>query len=302
MVTSARAVFGRILAALLLLCVPAAAQTPIYAPTTITASGSYYLGNSLIVTSGCNNGIIIAASFVKLNLNGFEIKCTAPVASGSSPIGVLIASNANYAEVYGGSISGWQFGVYGASDAYSSFVHDMNITATNIGVALSGDYSRIRNTTASNIGGRSDTGYAVCFALGGDNAQIMWSACQNAYRQALAAPGVIGEGVGFLVSSGAANSYLQYNTALNGVIEAGNIAVWIGDSTGHNVGFTQARNFNIGMQGGARGTFTRNAFWMSSVVTGTVGVSMVYPQDVVDNLVANYASPGVSSSTNTVLP
>src|SRR5476651_1165640 len=56
------------------------ARTPISsAPFTISASGSYYLTGNLAVTSGA--GIIIAADFVTLDLNGYTISSTAASAA-----------------------------------------------------------------------------------------------------------------------------------------------------------------------------------------------------------------------------
>jgi hypothetical protein len=75
-------------------------RTPISSlPITISTSGSYYLTQSLSVSSG--NGISISASGVTLDLNGFSISSTAASLSGSG-----VAVNAHDVTIKNGSILG----------------------------------------------------------------------------------------------------------------------------------------------------------------------------------------------------
>ena len=71
------------------------ARTPISSvPFTITSSGSYYLTTNLTVNSG--NAITIATNNVTLDLGGFTIASTAPVATGA---GIEIAFTVNLSDV-----------------------------------------------------------------------------------------------------------------------------------------------------------------------------------------------------------
>ncbi len=70
-------------------------------PTTIGASGSYYLTGDLAVTSG--NAITISADNVSLNLKGFTISSTASPAAGTA---VLISTGRSNVSVRNGQIRG----------------------------------------------------------------------------------------------------------------------------------------------------------------------------------------------------
>ncbi len=99
-------------------------RTPISsAPYTITTPGSYYLTTNLTVSTG--NGITINIDGVTLDLNGFTISSTAPIATGFG-ISALNRRNITVANgfIKGGVTNngsgtysgiGFSYGIYGAS-------------------------------------------------------------------------------------------------------------------------------------------------------------------------------------------
>ena len=77
------------------------ARTPISAPFSISASGSYYLTTNLTVSSG--SAIIIAASGVTLDLNGFTLASTEPGATG---VAIWLFGNLSDVAILHGHICG----------------------------------------------------------------------------------------------------------------------------------------------------------------------------------------------------
>lgn len=102
-------------------------RTPIStAPFTISTAGSYYLTTNLTGTAG-QSGVIISASDVTLDLNGFAL-----VGGVSSLNGVSIGSARTNITIRNGSIRGW--GSYGIDAGFivNSRLMDLNVSA-NIG-------------------------------------------------------------------------------------------------------------------------------------------------------------------------
>jgi len=118
-------------------------RTPISSvPLTITQPGSYYLTANVTVSSG--DAITIVANGVTLDLNGFTISSTAPVANGS---GILISNfNSVLSDIiiYNGHISGSVtndgFGTYGGS-GFNSGIESSGYAPGNVrvtGISVSG--------------------------------------------------------------------------------------------------------------------------------------------------------------------
>jgi hypothetical protein len=79
-------------------------RIPIFAPTTITASGNYILSRNVSATSG--NVVTVQASNVSLDLNGFTLS-----GSGTANALVLIADGFSNIEVANGTLSGGAYAV-----------------------------------------------------------------------------------------------------------------------------------------------------------------------------------------------
>ena len=80
-------------------------RTPIGSiPFTITQPGSYYLtGNVAGITAGAVAGIVVAASNVRLDLNGFTLTGNPAVAAH----GIFVEPGAENVKLYGGGIAHW---------------------------------------------------------------------------------------------------------------------------------------------------------------------------------------------------
>jgi hypothetical protein len=131
------------------------ARTPIsVAPFTITASGSYYLTTNVTVSSG--DAITISANNVTLDLNGFTISSTRPVANADIAI-VLNGARTNIS-IYNGHISsgvtnsaagvfggsGFSYGItYSTLPPFNVRVKDVSVS----GVLFFGINLNIENST-----------------------------------------------------------------------------------------------------------------------------------------------------------
>jgi hypothetical protein len=131
-------------------------------PVTILVSGSYRLSSNLLVTDANTSAILIAASNVTIDLNGFSIsgpsQCTGfpvlsciPRASGFSGNGIEAIMGANNISVFNGTIQGMG----------------------NAGIALSGKHIRVENVHAVN---NATGGISV---LGRDSKVLASTASEN---------------------------------------------------------------------------------------------------------------------------
>jgi len=130
------------------------AQTKITKPSTglpykITKSGSYFLGSNLAVTTKTTTAILVSASNVTINLNGFVIS-----GLGGNSTGVGIdASAATGVIIANGTITGYGIGIKLNS---TSTVQNVQIYSNNgDGIAVSGSSCYVSNSV---ITGNSGTG------------------------------------------------------------------------------------------------------------------------------------------------
>ncbi len=132
------------------------ARTPISAaPFTITASGSYYLTTNVTVSSG--DAITISANNVTLDLNGFTISSTRPVATTDTAI-QLNGARTNIS-IYNGHISSGvtntAAGVFGGSGfgtgiSYSTFP-PFNVRVKDVSIAGMLSFGIVLNTGNSTV-------------------------------------------------------------------------------------------------------------------------------------------------------
>jgi hypothetical protein len=113
-------------------------------PVTISRRGKYKLSSGLTVASG-KNGIVVTASEVTIDLNGFAI---AGHSSGLSPSGIH-AGPRNSLTVLNGTISGFRsYGVL--TSGRFAVIEAMRIVGTNEGLQLGDDARIARSTISSN--------------------------------------------------------------------------------------------------------------------------------------------------------
>lgn len=184
---SRRSGFGPALcpAALLLACfltVPRQAgadssRIPVYQTSTLSASGHYYLTRDITVTTSL--GITIAASHVKLDLNGHRILSTY-TSSGA----VISANGYTDIEISNGQIQGGYFGIYMYSPGGVVRIHDLRITGTAYrSMDLEGTAGNTLQVLLENniITSSSDTGVYLDYAQGGLVRGNLVTECTNGY-------------------------------------------------------------------------------------------------------------------------
>src|SRR5436190_16486373 len=108
-------------------------RTPISAfGTTLTTPGSFYLTTNLVSGSSTGDGILVRASNVTIDLNGFSIISTTTAGGTDSPAGIRIdgsLSTISNVRVCNGRITGFDRAVR-AQSSFSNIIVD-NIHAAN---------------------------------------------------------------------------------------------------------------------------------------------------------------------------
>lgn len=143
-------------------------RTPISAlPYTISAPGSYYVTTNLLVA--VNNGIVIAANNVTLDLNGFTISSTQnPVTtgkaialgSGSGPVtnitirnGFITGGVTNNGAAFGGT--GFAYGIFQFGGLAPANVHVSGVTVSGclyVGIHLGGSNTVVESCIVNSAG------------------------------------------------------------------------------------------------------------------------------------------------------
>jgi hypothetical protein len=177
--------------------------------------------------------IAITADDVVLDLAGYTVRCTAPVATGQCA-GVRVFNRANVT-VKNGAITKGHYGVFGFN--VSGFTLESVDLSENayVGATLTGLNNRIVGITCKRIKGYAIGIYAICVDGIGVNGVIEDSEFGELYRQ----NDGIGEGVAVIVSSDETNVRVRNSSMKNNRLQSGSIAVWFGDNaTGGATGLT----------------------------------------------------------------
>jgi hypothetical protein len=191
-----------------------------FLPFTITLPGDYILASNL---STDGYGIIIQASDVNINLNGFSI--TGSQNSDNQFYGIS-SFDQDRISITNGSIIGFQYGIY-LSDLvdYASSIDDLsggahlveNVVVSDStfrGIRLEGAENIVRNNSISNIGG--STSYPDAYAFGiesfGRNALISGNTITNIHGAGVSD---LGEGVGISVTYFGDGSVVSGNIITN---------------------------------------------------------------------------------------
>lgn len=216
-------------------------------PTTIHAPGTYTFAND--ITAPDVNGLVVLASDVIIDLNGFTLSSAPGVAQ---TIGVSIAQYAHRVQVTGGLITGFTFGVHN-NGSTSTFLVDLDLSRNlYVGANLGGGWaSTVRRVTCRQIGGYSAEAYAVAINGIGSEGVVEDSIFEDLYRQS----GVsgVGEGVAVLVGAGEANVKVRRNQMRNSRVEPNTIGVFgaegatglISDNLFHNLSAAIMANPNL---------------------------------------------------------
>jgi hypothetical protein len=132
-------------------------------PYTISQSGSYKLSGNLTVPAN-SSGIMITASSVILDLNGFSV-----AGSAQFEIGIAAASGVSGVTIRNGNVTGFAFGVLppqSVPPAPSWTLQDLYLDGGFGGVAaiFVGSFSRIVNVTAPDLEFRVNCPSVVSFS------------------------------------------------------------------------------------------------------------------------------------------
>ncbi len=143
-------------------------RVPISAlPYTISTPGSYYITTNLLVA--VNNGIVIAANNVNLDLNGFTISSIQSPAStgkgialgsGSGPVtnitirnGFITGSVTNNGGTYSGNGFGYGIFQFGGQPAVNVHVSDVAVSGCQfVGIHLGGSNSVVESCSVNMVG------------------------------------------------------------------------------------------------------------------------------------------------------
>jgi hypothetical protein len=104
-------------------------RIPIFAPTNLAESGSYYLTSNLNVEAGAN-GLTIAANDVTVDLNGFTLRSLGGVGAN----GILVAGAHTNLCVRNGTIRDWSGGISAAGAANCRFERLNLLQNTGLGL------------------------------------------------------------------------------------------------------------------------------------------------------------------------
>lgn len=180
----------------------AAACTAISAPTTITTSGLYCLTANIFVSTPDQNGILITASNVTLDLQGKAI-----VGPGSGTGRGVLAINQSSVTVRGGNVSGFHVGVQLELSNYSS-VERMDVSGNAIrGIVIEGLNAIAELNRAKGIAGSSayPDSHSMGIEVNGNNCHVRFNQLENIM------PYGSGEGVGISLSDNASGCNVYDN-------------------------------------------------------------------------------------------
>lgn len=227
-------------------------RTPIASvPFTITNPGSYYLTTNLTTdTSGILSGILIEASDVTLDLNGFALMTT-----NDSGIGIAFVSSITNITVRNGSIDGWSAGVR----PFEPFapVSNLVLERLNVSDCTQGGISFSCPVTARNCACYGNGGVGIAVAGGqvincdaGGNGGDGIDATNCAVRDCSAANN---GGRGIVISSGVVSGCLVQSNALSGIYVSGPGSRVVNNTCSENnttvslneAGITVSASFNL---------------------------------------------------------
>jgi hypothetical protein len=244
------------LLALLAMLLPGSALAQNY---TYSSPGTYTLPADSTSTGQFN--IRITASNVTLDLGGRTVRCNPSNPLTASTFGIQF-STLNNITIRNGKITGCQFGILGS---YSNNVTILNVDFTGnryVGVSLGGANNRVIGNVFADIGGWSQSGYAIGVNNVGANSLVQGNVFRNLYRQTDAAPDLVGEGVGVIVSPGNTNVRITGNSFVNDEPrQEENLGVWVGVNASASIDRNLFFNFDWAI-GACCATVSHNTFWL----------------------------------------
>lgn len=186
----------------LFLCISAFACTAIAAPTTITTAGTYCLTANIFVTTPDQNGILITASNVTLDMQGKAI-----VGPGSGTGRGVLAIDQDGISIRGGNIWGFHVGVQlELSDG--AYVERMDVSGNTIrGIIVMGANAVVELNRVKGILGNAGypTSHSMGIEVSGSNCNVRFNNIENIM------PYGANEGVGISISDFASGCQVYDN-------------------------------------------------------------------------------------------
>jgi hypothetical protein len=263
------------------------AALPITAPGAYPP-GDYYLANDITITSG--TALTFTAATVsdraEINLNGKTIHCV--TALNAMTIGIGGSGPSNLVILGGGAswIDGCRMGVSSSRQTRVQEVIFTNIKY--IAMDLSGPSSRAIGNVVDNVSGVTDEAYSMAITVRGSGAIIQGNSFHNLYRQAGAAPELVGEGVAIILNAAATGALVERNFVSNDVVAPDTIGIFSGAGAGHTIRDNSIRNFDKGIQMAGASTVLRNVLFIGRALMESIGISATPVGTVSDSGIFGY--------------
>lgn len=279
----------------------AVAQVPVPPSGIISNPGSYYL--TATRATAAFPVIQIVANDVDLDLNGWYVRCTP--ASPATSLSTGIAVSGSHATIRNGSISGCFMGVSGESGMMSIVGVDFSGN-TYIGVNGGGRGTRIIGSVFQGIGGYQQEAYAVAINNPGSDCLIERNTFRQIVGQPVHPPGMVGEGVGILLSAGTTGCVVRGNWMDNGGA-SNSIGIWLASGTSAYIAENSITNFGDGSIRGApsAATVVNNRLWMRSAMPKSWAVggnNIIAKGNVVIGFDVPFKAGTIDGGGNTILP
>lgn len=279
----------------------AQAASPVPPNGVISEPGYYYLTASRL--SASSPVVVINAADVDLDLNGWYVRCAPPNPGASSSIGISVSGH--HVTIRNGSITGCFMGVAGGADMLT--VHSVDFSGnTYIGIHGGGRGTKIIGSVFQAIGGYQLEAYAIGIHNPGRDCLIERNTFREIVGQPVHPPGMAGEGVGILLSTGTTGCVIRGNWMANGGA-SDSIGIWLAGGTSAYIAENSITNFGDGAIRGApvSATVINNRLWMGAPWSGSwaIGGQNISAKG---NLIVGFEIPigflAIDAGGNLILP
>lgn len=201
--------------------------------TVLKKPGAYCLEEDLVITKP-SKAIVISASNITLDLNGYTIRYEGEMSSGV----VAIQSNGhNHVTITNGAIEGFYIGIRASGNNLSFrnlHIHDIRFMGM---LVTEGEHITIEDNLVEDVSRKermsdSEGAYATGIQLRGNDVIVINNTIKNIYPLVSDDSKTVGEGVGLLISVGSENIHIHHNHFLaEKDSNLSEIAIWLAKNT-----------------------------------------------------------------------